>query len=147
MKQVEGAFGHEIQTSFCDYLKECDLEEIKYWTNGFRWLGESVYNPFDILLFLDSPSKDFKNYWFETGTPTFLIDLMRKRKYYIPGIEKIKASEKLIGSFDIENMEVETLLFQTGYLTISGKRRISRRLEYTLTPPCFTAILLPWAWI
>ena len=125
----------DLEREFHEYLIDCDLDEIRRWYNGYSWLGEKVYNPFDILLFLDSPSKEFKNYWFETGTPTFLINLLHNKKYYIPGIEGIRASEEILGSFNIENILIETLLFQAGYVTIEKKRRIGVKLEYILKYP------------
>jgi hypothetical protein len=79
-------------------------------------MGQEVYNPFDILLYLKQ--KEFRNFWFETATPTFLIRLLHEKKYYIPALHDLKASEKILGSFDVDHMEIETLLFQTGYLTI-----------------------------
>ncbi|HRY15863.1 MAG TPA: AAA family ATPase, partial [Candidatus Competibacteraceae bacterium] len=106
----------ELTTTFADYLNGIDLEEMRRWYNGYHFLGESVYNPFDILLYLDS--RQFKPYWFETGTPTFLIELLKQRQFAIPTLENYWASEDLLGTFDVETLEPETLLFQTGYLTI-----------------------------
>jgi len=125
----------DLEREFKKHLADCNLDEIKKWYNGYSWLGENVYNPFDILLFLDSPAKDFKNYWFETGTPAFLINLLQTEKYYIPGIENIRASDEILGSFDIEKILIETLLFQAGYLTIDKKRKIGVKLEYILKYP------------
>ena len=59
----------EFEKVFSDRLEGVDLERVRLWYNGYSWLGEPVYNPFDILLFLDS--KIYRPYWFETGTPTF----------------------------------------------------------------------------
>ncbi len=69
-----------------------------------------------ILLYLDSGQ--FRPYWFETGTPTFLVKLLMEGRFYIPKIEHIRAGEELLGSFDVDIIRPETLLFQTGYLTI-----------------------------
>ena len=125
---------NDIETSFKELLNGVDLEELKKWYNGYNFLGENVYNPFDILLFI-SKGYEFRNYWFETGTPSFLIELMKKYNYFIPNLEHIKVNDSLIGSFDIENIKIETLLFQTGYLTIKEKRRGRRGLEYILSYP------------
>ncbi len=125
----------DLEREFHEYLADCDLDEIKKWYNGYAWLGERVYNPFDILLFLDSPSKMFKNYWFETGTPSFLIKLLRNNRYFIPEIEQIEAGEELIGSFDIENIKAETLLFQAGYLTIRETMQLGAEIIHTLKYP------------
>ena len=72
----------ELINSFADYLDGVDLEEVRRWYNGYNFLGEPVYNPFDVLLYLDN--REFKPYWFETGTPTFLIELLRQRQFVIP---------------------------------------------------------------
>ncbi len=125
---------NDLEREFKDHLIDCNLEKIKQWYNGYNWLGKPVYNPFDILLFL-SNEKDYSNYWFETGTPTFLIDLIEANRYYLPSIEKIKASYELIGSFDIDHIKIETLLFQAGYLTIKSKRRVGDKCQYLLKYP------------
>jgi hypothetical protein len=106
----------ELETVFADRLTGLDRERVKKWYNGYCWLGEPVYNPFDILLLLDSG--EFRNYWFETGTPDFLIRLLHQSHFFIPHLERICAGEALLSSFDVDFIQPETLLFQTGYLTI-----------------------------
>ncbi|MBU1754308.1 ATP-binding protein [bacterium] len=126
---------NDLETVFKEYLVDVDLDKVRLWYNGYSWLGEKVYNPFDILLFLGSYGKEYKNYWFETGSPTFLMKLLKERKYYIPEFEEIRAGEELIGAFDVDFIEPAALLFQTGYLTIKGKKQIGARIEYKLTYP------------
>ena len=123
----------ELEEIFADRLTDVDPDEVKRWYNGYSWLGEKVYNPFDILLYLDS--KQFQNYWFESATPTFLIKLLRRGRYYIPEIEKFEAGEEIISSFEIEDIAVETLLFQTGYLTLTNFERIGSFQRYELGYP------------
>ncbi|WP_035240306.1 ATP-binding protein [Desulfobacter vibrioformis] len=107
----------ELENVFSGWIgDDVDLAKVKTWYNGYNWLGQEVYNPFDILLYLDSG--EFRNFWFETATPTFLIRILQKKKYYIPALHDLRASEKILDGFDVERMEIETLLFQTGYLTI-----------------------------
>ena len=103
------------------------------WYNGYNWLGEKVYNPFDILLFLKQ--KACSSYWFETGTPTFLIQLLRQGRYLIPEIEHLEAGEEIVGSFEINNLAIETLLFQTGYLTFTGFKQVGAFRQYSLGFP------------
>ena len=67
----------EFERTFADRLEGVDLQEVRRWYNGYSWLGEPVYNPFDILLFLRS--YEFRPYWFETGIPTFLIKLLTEK--------------------------------------------------------------------
>ncbi len=116
----------DLETSFAPYLKGVDMEKIRCWYNGYNFLGDSVYNPYDILLFIKN-QRVFKNYWFETGTPTFLIELIKKNSYFIPRFNGLQVNESLVNSFDLENIDLETILFQTGYLTI--KRLIQEDME------------------
>jgi hypothetical protein len=106
----------ELENVFEDRLKDFDKEKIKQWYNGYSWLGESVYNPFDILLLFDK--KMFKPYWFETGTPTFLIKMFMKNRYYVPELENLEVGEEILSNLDVDNIFPENLLFQAGYLTI-----------------------------
>jgi len=108
----------DLESSFIEYLENVDLEKVKSWYNGYSWGEESVYNPFDILLFLDNPKKEFKNYWFETGTPTFLMKLIETNNYFLPRLSNLVVGEQLLNSFDIENLDLEVILYQAGYLTI-----------------------------
>jgi len=114
------------------------LDKIKYWYNGYSWNAKDfVYNPHSILnLFSDY---DFKNYWFETGTPRFLIDIIKEKKYEIHNIERNVVSRYIFDSYEVDNIDVTSLLFQTGYLTI---KKIDRNINenytlYTLSYPDF----------
>ena len=109
----------ELVVTYADWLDGVDLEEVRRWYNGYNFLGEPVYNPFDILLYLRH--REFKPYWFETGTPTFLIDRLRDRRVELPMLDGLWLEEDLLGSFDVDRIEPETLLFQTGYLTIQER--------------------------
>jgi len=124
----------ELESVFSERLdNSVNLAEIKKWYNGYSWLGRQVYNPFDILLYLDS--KKFQSFWFETGTPAFLIKLLRKGRYFIPEIQNMVAGEEIVGSFDVDNITVEALLFQTGYLTITGFEQTGAFRRYQLSYP------------
>jgi hypothetical protein len=90
-------------------------EKIKLWYNGYRWGAEArLYNPFSILNFFASGR--FANYWWETGTPTFLIKTLRQGFHY--DLNQIEAGEVMFESFTLDNLNWLALLFQTGYLTI-----------------------------
>ena len=97
--------------------KEAFLDKIKSWYNGYTWdLETKMYNPFSLLLFFANKGK-FENYWFQTGTPNFLISELRKHNLY--EIKKIETTANVLTSFDAQNLNVTCLLFQTGYLTLS----------------------------
>lgn len=93
------------------------VEKVKEWYNGYSWDGENlVYNPFSIInLFKENV---FKNYWFSTGTPTFLVKLAQQHAAILPVIENLPVSDYAFDSYDIDHMTISPLLFQTGYLTI-----------------------------
>ena len=128
-------YTHEdIKHHFKERLFDIDMSELKKWYNGYNFLGEGVYNPFDILLFF-SRNKIYSNYWFETGNPAFLIEVLKKKRFFLPDLEDIKVNESNLSSFDIDYIKIETLLFQTGYLTIKEvKERFNQRV-YHLTYP------------
>jgi hypothetical protein len=93
------------------------LREVKHWYNGYSWRGENtLYNPFSLLLLFKQQS--FDNFWFETGTPTFLVKALKKQRQY--EFDRVRATVTELGSFDLENPVSEALLFQTGYLTIKN---------------------------
>ncbi|MFN3957993.1 MAG: AAA family ATPase [Tepidimonas ignava] len=123
----------DVDTVFAPELEGLDRQAIRDWYNGYNWLGESVYNPFDLLLLFDK--RQFRPYWFETGTPTFLVDVLTQRGCFTPELASLRADDELLNSFDVEGMTTEALLWQTGYLTFRGQRRIGARIEYTLGYP------------
>jgi hypothetical protein len=123
----------ELEIYFKDYLKDLNLEEIKEWYNGYNFLGEKVYNPFDILLYLDS--KKFKNYWYETGKTEFLFKLLKTKNYELPYLNKLYYTSDILDKFDIEYISIEALMFQTGYLTIKEVKQIQSEEMYLLDYP------------
>ncbi len=128
-----GYTDHDLEMIFAPELEGLDRDEIRQWYNGYNWLGDAVYNPFDLLLLFDQ--REFRPWWFETGTPTFLIKLISQRQQFTPDLARIMAPESLLSTFDVGNMSVEALLFQTGYLTIDSFRYLPGRLELTLRYP------------
>ncbi|MCA1784372.1 MAG: ATP-binding protein [Desulfotignum sp.] len=123
----------EMTATFVEHLKDKPLNDIREWYNGYGWLGEKVYNPFSILNYLRAGV--FRNYWFESGTPSFLVELFKTKQYYIPDIENMEASESIIGAFDVDFVEPENLLFQTGYLTVEHEFRVAGKMFYKLRYP------------
>jgi len=128
-------YTHEdVKLHFDERLEGVDLLELKKWYNGYNFLGKGVYNPFDILLFF-SKDKIYSNYWFETGNPAFLIEILKEKSYFLPKLEDIAISESDLSSFDVDDIKIETLLFQTGYLTIKEVQTIFNQRIYRLTYP------------
>jgi hypothetical protein len=131
----------ELETHFAEYLTDgnVDRTELKKWYNGYNFAGietKKVYNPFDILLFFEKDYQ-YRNYWFETATPTFLIELIKQNHYFIPEFENIIVPNSLINNFEVEDIEIITLLFQSGYLTIKQLIDDIDGVNYQLTYPNF----------
>ncbi|MDR0713374.1 MAG: ATP-binding protein [Bacteroidales bacterium] len=122
-----GITQEELESNFPEHLaavtgklsmtREELLDNIRKWYNGYSWDGKtSVYNPFSVLQFLKG--KSFESFWFRTGTPTFLIELLKKRNNIESFLQPVLTREAVFSSYDPERLETVPLLFQTGYLTI-----------------------------
>ncbi len=124
----------DLDTVFAPELPGLDRDEIRRWYNGYSWLGEEkVYNPFDILLLFRN--RNFKAYWFETGTPTFLVEMLLSRGVGTLDLDNILGSDELLSTFDVDHIATEALLFQTGYLTIIQTEPRGSRTYYRLSYP------------
>jgi hypothetical protein len=123
----------ELEIYFKDYLKDLNLEEIKEWYNGYSFLSNRLYNPFDILLYLKN--KVFKNYWYETGKTEFLFKLLKTKNYELPYLNKLYYTSDILDKFDLEYLSIEALMFQTGYLTIKEVKNIESEEMYLLDYP------------
>jgi hypothetical protein len=135
----------ELESNFKGYIKEAGkslnmsykktLDTIKRWYNGYSWDGKRfVYNPFSTLLFFNK--KKFGNYWIETGTPTFLIEEIKKKNDLYCFVSKQEVESETLKGNGNETQETTTLLFQTGYLTVK-KEEIKKdsTTQYTLDFP------------
>jgi hypothetical protein len=120
----------ELESYFAEYLEKHSLEknmtlsallaEIKRWYNGYSWDGiNSIYNPYSVLNFLYSGK--FLNHWFSTGTPTMVVKMLNKK--FIRDFKDVPFGVFELERYDITQIEkhLVSLLFQTGYLTITEK--------------------------
>jgi len=131
----------EMETYFKPFIKRLaektgasevhTLAKLARHYDGYRFSERDirVYNPFSVLSALKK--NNFKHYWFETGTPTFLVNLLNENDWYLPKIEGMQATESVFSVYDLENLKPEALLFQTGYITIKD---VTERL-YTFGYP------------
>ena len=124
----------DLDAVFAPELPGLDRDQIRNWYNGYSWLGdEKVYNPFDILLLFDK--RTFGAYWFETGTPTFLVETLFKRQVSSLELNAMIGSDELLSTFDVDDIATEALLFQTGYLTIKSAEDLGGKRLYQLGYP------------
>ena len=137
-QEVELYFGDRIE-ALADKNKIDRIEyreKIQKWYNGFRFHedAQTVYNPVSLGMFFNENGK-FTNYWFSTGSPTFIFKVLKKQKIdffktfndYIPDF--------VLDSFDVTNMQAAPLLLQTGYLTIESSKSLFDRTLYKLNFP------------
>jgi hypothetical protein len=134
----------EIEANFASYIENAATrlklsqqalwESLQLWYNGYSWDGENkVYCPYSMLTFLKKPA--FKGYWYETGTPTFLLKLIKEQgiePFYLEGLE---APDPILSVADVENLNPISIMFQTGYLTIQHIEHSPIGTAYTLSYP------------
>ncbi|GHV31716.1 ATPase AAA [Bacteroidia bacterium] len=134
----------ELESNFSEYINETAaslkmtrddlLAKIREMYDGYTWDGKtSVYNPYSTLMFFRN--QKFSNYWFETGTPTFLIDRLKKRSLAKTVLEPVVVGPTAFNSYDPDALEDIPLLFQTGYLTITDETVTNGDPLYTLEVP------------
>ena len=124
----------DLDTVFEPELAGLNRERVRDWYNGYSWLGdETVYNPYDVLLLLRS--RKFKAHWFETGTPAFLVDTLFQHGVASVSLDQMMGTEDLLSAFDVNHIGTEALLFQTGYLTITGEDELGGEPLYRLGYP------------
>jgi Predicted AAA-ATPase/PD-(D/E)XK nuclease superfamily len=122
---VVGYTQAELESNFSDHIDFTSeklsikrnelLATMKDWYDGFSWDGKQLlYNPFGVLNFFNNQA--FRNYWFATGTPTFLIKLMKENGVY--AFENQRVNDVFLEKSDLDNLDSISVMFQTGYLTI-----------------------------
>ncbi|MDR2580306.1 MAG: ATP-binding protein [Fibromonadaceae bacterium] len=96
------------------------MENLRQYYNGYRFSEKplKVYNPFGLLNHFDKGG-DFSPYWYETGTPNFLIKLIMDQKINIVNLSDMQVRHEDFRKYDVENMRAEPVLYQSGYLTIT----------------------------
>jgi hypothetical protein len=126
--QLLGYTQEELVHYFSDYIdavaqkeqrSRADvLETMKTWYNGYRFskIPIKVYNPFSTMYYLSK--QELVNYWFKSGTPTFLIHLIKKQYVDLEKIPTAELKSTNLDTFELDNIPLVPLLFQTGYLTI-----------------------------
>lgn len=133
----------ELQENFADYHKRAAIaqgltqkklsDKIREWYNGFRFSSAplTVYNPISVMTFYFM--RQFDNFWFNTGTPTFLYNLIRERHIDVSTLTPARITQQSGTSYEPTNVPIEHMLFQTGYLTIVAVD--AERREFILDYP------------
>ncbi|MCX6583194.1 MAG: AAA family ATPase [Candidatus Aminicenantes bacterium] len=105
------------------------MEKLKDYYNGYSWNGKDfVYNPYSINNFFYN--MEFKNYWFASGTTTSLVKLVKEKNIVVENWEYLEVQEQFFDKFDIADININLMLFQTGYLTVKKHLEDTYVLSY-----------------
>ena len=118
-----------------DFSRYEDIHgEILKWYDGYSWDGKTrVINPFSLLNFFDQ--EKFAGFWYASGSPRFLLDLIKDKPESYMNLRNARISENMLDSVDIEKIAIEPLLFLTGYLTVQEIQLALDDLFYHLRIP------------
>jgi hypothetical protein len=136
----------ELESYFSEYISKLaeshslstneTLNKIKFWYNGYRFskAENKVYNPFSCLLLFET--KEFINHWFVTGTPTFLIELIKRSSVDLQSFEDlIEIPEYNLNVYDVESLPLIPIMFDAGYLTLVKQSLMGNDIIYGLSYP------------
>jgi len=112
---------NDVETVFAKHLEGQDFKKIQKWYNGYKFLGEGVYNPFDILLFI-SNEFEYRNYWFFDSYHLSILNLMIKDNYYFPMLENNNYLTNI--KFELNTLDYKQLLDEAGFLSIKNNQAI-----------------------
>ena len=134
----------DLKRLFSDYINDLSnrkgfenidsvYDEILNWYDGYSWDGESrVINPFSLLSFFRQ--RRFAGFWYASGTPGFLIDMIKKDPDLYANHNKSKLTEFTLDAADLKKLDPESLMFQSGYLTID-------KIDYARRPPVYELVM------
>ncbi|MBF0244680.1 MAG: ATP-binding protein [Planctomycetes bacterium] len=133
-EELEGCFVEYLKrlASALGWSRDKTLDELRIWYNGYRFhhAAPTVYNPVSAMKCL--MEREFKNYWFETGTPSFLVELLKKKPV---DFGNLIVSEAAFSTYEVDALEPLPLLVQTGYLTIQRMEMLGTRRQFQLGYP------------
>lgn len=136
-EDLDKYFGENIKKmESLEKFKGCGgiRENLLEWYDGYSWDGETrIINPYSLIGFFSE--EKFSNYWYRSGTPAFLIGMLKKKPSSFLKLSNIEISDIMLDAYDINQINLVPLLFQTGYLTIAKKRRQGIEEIYLLEMP------------
>ena len=135
-EELEANFGDRIAALAGEDGPDELKRRIKQWYDGYRFHGTSptVYNPVSLARFFSS-NGEFNNYWFSTGTPSVLLELISRKHLNMEEILKTPVSGFAFDAYEVDDIDPLMLLLQTGYLTIDSAVRRHDDTAYMLRFP------------
>ena len=129
-----GFTDHDLDTVFAPELEGLARDEIRHRYNGYSWLGdEKLYNPWDILMLFSA--REYQDYWFDSGSPTMLYRQILREHVNPLSLRNTEVGDETVSRFDVGDVDLLALMFQSGYLTIVGEQRKYDWSYYTLDYP------------
>ena len=121
-KEIHENFDNEVAelANMYSITKEQCYARLKDMYDGYHFRPNSIgiYNPFSLLNCLDK--HEFRSFWFESGTPTALVETMQRNNYSLEHLTSEEVSTQLMSSVDSDEVSPIPLFYQSGYLTIKG---------------------------
>ncbi len=128
---------NDLNTVFKERLDNVDMNKLKEYYDGYDFAGSKLYAPQDILQFFRNDLV-YDNYWFNSGTPSYLVKLLETNKFNIKDFDSgniRKSRSQLTSPYDGGTLDLPILLYQSGYLTIKDKLGNPDRIKYELDFP------------
>ena len=120
--EIHRYFEKSVQELAKSYNISCEeaLYRLEKYYDGYHFVenGKGVYNPFSLLNTLSR--QKFGRYWFETGTPSYLVEVMKQDKYPLPDLTQEQVTGDFLNSIDSMSKNPIPLIYQSGYLTIKS---------------------------
>ena len=103
-----------------DMTREECIARLRRMYDGYHFhqKAKGMYNPFSVLNTFKN--REFGSYWFETGTPTYLVELLRRHHYNLEEMATSEVTADVLNSIDAESYDPIPVIYQSGYLTIKG---------------------------
>ena len=127
----------ELKSVFAYELKNYDFEEIRSLYDGYQWdkelKSDKVFCPHSVLKLFRH--KDFDNFWYEDGIPYYVYKILKSKNLNTIELTDRWVDKKFLGRFEVEKIKIDSLLFQSGFLTLKNKKKVGSRTKYLLSYP------------
>ena len=127
----------ELKSVFAYELKNYDFEEIRSWYDGYQWdkelKSDKVFCPHSVLKLFRH--KDFDNFWYKSCIPYYVYEILKSRNLNAIELTNRWVDSDHLDQFEIEDIVIDSLLFQSGFLTIKDKKKIGGSTKYLISYP------------
>ena len=129
----------ELKSVFADELKRFDFEEIRNWYDGYQWDDDNknpkVFCPHSVLNLFNDKNGDFSNFWYKDCMPKYMYEIIKSRNLNAIELTDRWVDNDYLDRFEVENVAIDSLLFQSGFLTIKDRKKVGSSTKYFLSYP------------